>query len=312
MAQTSPELTVKDAEELLLRHWGEPAEAVAPIGSGHFSSVFSFKKDGKSYVVGFGRAEPGDEAEYVRSKYVANLLIAGGARYQQVFGRGTDGKHNFVIREYIPGNVIADLPDEQKAIVLPDLVRAISEMNQVPLDSSTSGFGFITRTGNGECRTWGDYIRKNFAEDQTGTFWENWHELFRTSCLERDIFEEIYHRLLSYSAYNEPHRYFVHNDCHQWNIVSDGTKVTGIIDANAMYGDFVVDIATIAGAVPGHDIPEAFRLHYERIGNPIPQFLERYAGARYYKGLDRLRFYAYQGWTHAYEEERGWLLALPS
>jgi hygromycin-B 4-O-kinase len=312
MSQESPKLTVKEAEELLLSHWGEPAEEVSPIGNGHFSSVFSFKKEGKSFVVGIGRAEPSDEADYARSKFISNLLIAGGARYQQLFGRGTNGTYNFIIREYIPGQVVADLPDEQKVAVLPDLIRAISEMNQVPLNGNTAGYGFINRTGNGESRSWHDYIRRFYAEEQRGSFWENWHELFRTSCLERDVFEEIYNRLLVYSAYNEPHRYFVHNDCHQWNILSDGTKVTGIIDANAMYGDFVIDIASIADAVPGHDIPEAFRLHYEEIGKPIPQFHERYTGARYYKGLDALRFYAHQGWTHAYVEERDRLLALPS
>ncbi|WP_342421667.1 hypothetical protein [Paenibacillus sp. FSL E2-0178] len=43
----------------------------------------------------------------------------------------------------------------------------------------------------------------------------------------------------------------------------------------------------------------------------IPDFHERLTGARYFKGLDALRFYAKMGWDAAYRQLRDELLQLP-
>ncbi|XEC94511.1 phosphotransferase [Paenibacillus tarimensis] len=170
----------------------------------------------------------------------------------------------------------------------------------------------LTDGGNGEFSSWEEFIKTFYGEDQTGTFWENWHDLFRTTCLERDVFNECFGRLLTYCEYNAPHRYFVHNDCHAWNILSDGRSITGIIDAGFLYGDFLIDIATIEDAIPGRDVADAFRTHYEKMGRPIPNFSERLNGARYFKGLDGMRFFAKMGWDHAYKEFRDQLISLPN
>lgn len=228
-----------------------------------------------------------------------------------MIGQGTTGNYRYRISERIQGNVLAHCHPEQKIQLLDDLIEKISVMNQVRLPETTSGFGAVKGDGNGEFPSWLDYVRTFYSEDQTGTFWENWHDLFYTSCLERDVFEECYARLLAFSQFNAPHRHFVHNDCHAWNILSDGGKITGIIDSNALYGDFLIDIASIEDAIPGKDVAEAFRIHAEQIGKPIQNFRERLIGARYFKGLDCLRFYAKMGYTDAYAELRDTLLALP-
>lgn len=57
-----------------------------------------------------------------------------------------------------------------------------------------------------------EHIIATYAEDQAGSFWEGWHSLFKSSCLENDVFDECYNRLLAYSTYNEPYRYFIHGD----------------------------------------------------------------------------------------------------
>jgi hygromycin-B 4-O-kinase len=124
---------------------------------------------------------------------------------------------------------------------------------------STSGFGWIKPTGNGAFQTWKDYLVTSFAEDQTGKFWEGWYNLFQTTCLEKDVFDECYSRLMAYSAYNEPHRYFIHGDFHQWNILSDGQRITGIIDGNCAYGDFLVDLAILDRHMAGHNVIQAYQ-----------------------------------------------------
>ncbi|MCE5168217.1 hypothetical protein LQV63_02625 [Paenibacillus profundus] len=77
-----------------------------------------------------------------------------------------------------------------------------------------------------------------------------------------------------------------------------------------MYGDFLIDIATVEGAIPDRDVAQAFRIHYEKKESPISYFNERLIGARYFKGLDGLRFFAKMGWDHAYVELRDRLLSM--
>lgn len=149
-----------------------------------------------------------------------------------------------------------------------------------------------------------------FSEDQTGTFWEGWHDLFHTTCLEKDIFDECYTRLLAYSSYNEPHRYFIHGDFHPWNILSDCQRITGIIDGNCAYGDFLVDLATLEGTLGELDVVQAYWEYQEQEGIVIPNFQERLIGARYFKGLDGLRFFAKMGWNGAYDQLRDTLINL--
>ncbi|WP_314590337.1 phosphotransferase [Paenibacillus terrigena] len=307
MSQSKPSLTIADVHAVIHRHWNEPVDQIRSMEGGNFSSAFSFTSGSQVYVIRFALSDEAYETEH----YIAKLLTTQGVLYSKIFVRVKEGPYTFCISERMEGIAFADLQHEQKVDQLPELVRVISDMNQVQLDSQTTGYGWITPSGNGVDSTWDDYIRAFFAEKQPGSFWDNWYALFETSCLERDVVEEIYARLLKYSKYNAPHRYFGHGDCHEWNILSDGSRIRGIIDSNGIYGDFLIDIATIESAVPGHDVAEAFRKHYEKIGVPIPDFQERMIGARYFKGLDGLRFYAKMGWDHAYVELRDRLLALP-
>lgn len=302
-------MPLEAARALLQRRSGFHAPDLNEIGRGNFSSVYAFNKDERPYVIAISELLGHDNA--VTEKFVADLLTSQGVLYPRILDNGIDGEYRYCISERIEGIILADVDHERKIGLLPDLIRTIAVMNQVDVGAA-SGYGHIEDTGNGHYPTWRAFIRHVFEEEQPGLYWDNWRKLFKTSCLEEDVFEELYRRLLVYCAYNEPYRHFVHNDCHQWNVMTDGGRITGFIDANGLYGDFMVDIATIEAAYPEIDVAGRFQSYYEQIGKPVPDFQKRLIGARYYKGLDCLRFYAKQGWTDAYRSERDRLLALPA
>ncbi|WP_409346510.1 phosphotransferase family protein [Paenibacillus sp. MBLB4367] len=306
MFNPKSDIDVTAAAALLEHYWGCSVTDVTFLTGGNLSSVFSFNHSGSGYVIRFSGLEDAFQTE----RYIADLLSAQGVPYPRVIGQGTAGSCVYAISERVEGIVVADLPEDGKSALLPDLVRVIAKMNQVKLDSSSSGYGWIDPDGNGRYPAWERFLVSFFQEDQTGTFWEGWHDLFHTSFLEKDVFEECYARLMSYAPYNAPHRYFVHGDCHAWNILSDGRGITGIIDGNCVYGDFLIDVSIAEGVIPGRNVILAFRDHYERLGIPIPDFKERMLGARYFKGLDGLRFYAKMGWKPAYKKLKSDLLAL--
>lgn len=308
MNGVKPWVSSEEIERIIREDQGMQAEDINMMKGGNLSTVFSFKMGDNYYVIRFSDSENAFQTE----SYLANLLVSQQVPFPRVLGLGKYKDCTYCVSERITGHMLADLQTEQRMILLPDLVQVITGMNRIKLDSRSAGFGFVNSGGNGTHASWEEFIRSFYGREQQEGFWANWHELFRSSCLERDVFEECYARLLAYSKYNAPHRYFVHNDCHEWNILTDGSRITGIIDSNAIYGDFMIDVTTLHAIIPGVDTVEAFRRHYEELGEPIADFAERLTGAHYFKGLDAMRFYAKMGWEDAYTELRGRLLSLPS
>lgn len=306
-AYEKPMLTVDEVEALLRSQFGFAAAGLTPMEGGNLSRVFAFDHAGQGYVVKFSDLDGAYETE----RYISDLLAGQGIPFPKCIGTGKTGPLAYAVMERIKGRNLGDCPMEQQTAQLPELIELLTRVNQVDV-GSTSGYGWIGADGNGAYSSWKDFVTAFNAEDQTGTFWENWHELFRTSCLERGVFEECYNRLLAYLPYNEPHRHFIHGDFHQWNILSDGSRITGIIDGNCLYGDFLVDLAILDRHMPWQGIVERYERRQAELGIEIPSFKERLIGAYYYKGLDGLRFYAKMGMTDAYNGTREFLLGLPA
>ncbi|MCQ6562069.1 phosphotransferase family protein [Paenibacillus mendelii] len=304
-AYEKPRLDMAEVEGILNNHFGTKAVGVKPQEGGNLSSVFSFTCNGIEGIIKFSDLEGAYETE----RYVSNLLNNQGISYAKCLGEGKVGPLAYSIMERIHGSNLVEYTTEEKRAQLPELMDILTRMNHVTV-GPTSGYGWIKPTGDGTYPTWKDYMIAVFAEDQTGNFWEGWYDLFRSTCLEKDVFEELYSRLMDFSAYNEPHRHLIHGDFHPWNILSDGRRITGIIDGNFAYGDFLVDLAILKVHMGEFDIIQAYLDHQEQAGITIPDFKERLIGAYYFKGMDGLRFYAKMGWKDAYYYNRDFLLNL--
>lgn len=305
MGYEKPDMDAQAAKAVLELHYGGEVEDVTAVVGGNLSRVFFFSREGKRFVLHFSDMQ----GAFRTAQYTSALLASQGVPYPRTLAVGTADGLIYSISERIEGTVVADLTAGQKNGLVPELTALLARMNRVDV-GLTSGFGWIQADGSGSYASWNNYVAAFYGENQTGDFWENWHELFRAGILEKDVFDECYARLLAYAPYNAPHRHFVHNDCHAWNVLSDGRSVTGIIDANCVYGDFLIDLSIADGIVPGAGIAQLVREHHERSGFAVPDYEERMLGARYYKGLDALRFYAKMGWKPNYERERDFLLGL--
>jgi hygromycin-B 4-O-kinase len=304
-AYEKPSLDMREIESVLLQHLGPGAVDITPLAGGNLSSVFAFVHEGKGYVVKFSDLE----GAYKTESYVSDLLSGQGVPFPKCIALGKTSRLAYMIMKKIDGRNLGDYTVEEQARQLPELIGILNKLAAVDI-KATKGYGWIGSDGNGAYDTWKEFVVAFNAEDQEGTFWENWHDLYRTSCLEKDVFEEIYNRLLAYVPYNELHRGFIHGDFHQWNILSDGTRITGIIDGNCSYGDSLVDLAILDRHMPWSGVIQAYQDYQEKVEVSIPFFKERLLGAYYFKGLDGLRFYAKMGWSDAYMGTRQFLLNL--
>ncbi|MCZ8517013.1 aminoglycoside phosphotransferase family protein [Paenibacillus filicis] len=304
-AYEKPTVEITEVDVVLSKYFGSNVTEITPLKGGNLSAVFSFSVFDNEYVIKFSDLEGSFETE----KFISTLLTSKGISFPQCVGLGKYKLLNYLISEKINGHNLASSSLEQQRRMLPEVIHILKLMNQVEL-GKTSGYGTINASGNGTYNSWNEYVIATNAEDQEGTFWEGWYSLFETSCLEKDVFFECYNRLISYSKYNESHRYFIHGDFHQWNILSDGQKITGIIDSNGKYGDFLVDLATLDWHLKKLNVIEVYQNYQHQQGITIPNFKERLIGAKYYNGLIGLRFYAKMGWNDAYFSLRDELLSL--
>jgi len=300
-----PTLEASEVEAVLSKYFGSNVTGITSLEGGNLSAVFSFAVLDKEYVIKFSELAGSFETE----RFISGLLTSQGIPFPVCLGQGNYKSCHYLISEKINGLNLANCSPEQQRQLIPEVIQLLTRMYHVEL-GTTHGYGFINSKGNGTYNSWREHVIASNAEDQAGTFWEGWYSLFKTSCLEKDVFDECYNRLLVYSSYNEPHRHFIHGDFHQFNILSDGQHITGIIDTNSKYGDFLVDLATLDWHLRKLDVILAYQNYQQQIGISIPNFKERMLGAKYYNGLIGLRFYAKMGWNNAYFGLREELLSL--
>lgn len=304
-AYEKPTLETSEVEDMLSHYFGSDVTGVTSLEGGNLSAVFSFSVFAKEYVIKFNELEGSFETE----RFISDLLTSQEIPFPSCLEQGKYKSFTYLISEKISGFILAKCSPEQQRQLLPGVIQLLARMNRVEI-GKTHGYGLINKKGDGTHNSWKEHVMAINAEDQTGTFWEGWYSLFQTSCLEKDVFDECYNRLLAYSTYNEPHRYFIHGDFHQFNILSDGQRITGIIDTNSKYGDFLVDLATLDWHLRKLDVIQEYLNYQQQLGSSIPNFKERLIGAKYYNGLIGLRFYAKMGWHDAYFGLREELLNL--
>ncbi|WP_309122593.1 aminoglycoside phosphotransferase family protein [Paenibacillus sp.] len=111
--------------------------------------------------------------------------------------------------------------------------------------------------------------------------------MFDQGILGRNVFDAVYAAIRELLPYAPKDKYLVHGDFHFWNMLSDGSTVTGIVDwETAMYGDFMFDVAVLHLWHPQARFPERVREAWEAEGDAIPRFDERLLRYRLIKGLD--------------------------
>lgn len=298
-------LEITQVQSVVRRLFGSDGSGVMYLNRGNSSSVFSLSHGGKDYVIKFSDSLEAYETEPIISK----ILSTQGIPYPKCIAIGKYEKMNYIISERISGQPLANCSYYKKLLILPELIQILSRMNHIEL-GNTHGYGWITKsTGNGRFNSWKEFITAFFAKEQLG-YWEGWHNLFETTCLEKSVFNECFDRLMAYAKYNEPHRAFIHGDLHLENILTKGQRITGIIDGNSMYGDFLIDLVTLDKYMKGFDVIQPYLDYHEQLGNVIPNFKERIIGAKYFIGLHDLRLLPKIGREESYYKLRDELLNL--
>lgn len=158
--------------------------------------------------------------------------------------------------------------------------------------SIVNGYGEFDEEGKTKYSTCKEFLTGTFLESNEG-YWFNWKEMYETTCLEEDFFDEYYNKMFDLLKYCEGKRYLVNNNTFFEYMITDGESTVGFPDwSRSGITDHLLDIALMDLEKPYLFIPEKFHKYCMENDVEINNFKERFLCMAYFKGLDTLRWHA--------------------
>lgn len=292
---------------LLRKQFSDDVADLQPLTGGFFSRAFAFVADGREYVI---RVNPAIHAResFAKDDYAWRHFASPDLPIPRIVATGETAGGYYAISERVTGKTLDICSPTERQPVLPDLLDTLEAIGRTDVSAST-GYGDWGSDGNGRFASWRAFIA-SMTDDHTDGFYANWHRFFDESFLERDLYESVVRRMLRLAVDCPEERALVHNDYQFENILTDGQRITGVIDwANALYGDPLYDVAwlTWQAANPDWWYENGVEILRARFGH-LPGYAPRVACYQCHIGLDHLRFYARTDNRPGYDFCRAWLI----
>jgi hygromycin-B 4-O-kinase len=304
MNSFKPEMSLQQAQEYLKYIEGNNISNVSAIEMGEISRVFSYMKDNRQFVIHFKSSR--DSLD--KSKYMYDHFSSKEVPIPKVISIGALNQLYYSITEKVLGQPVSSFKEKDMTGILDKVAKLFTNIADIKIDK-TEGFGWISPYDSAACNTWIEYLTSFFSRESE--FYGDWTKLYEESFLERDLFEDIYSAMIKLAEYAPEEPYLVHGDFHLGNMLSDGNRITGIVDWEmAMYGDFILDLATIHFWSPHLQLPQRVLKAWEAEGRTIPHFEERLLCYQLFKGVDGLRFFAKKDSRSGYDYVKNKLMNL--
>ena len=140
---------------------------------------------------------------------------------------------------------------------------------------------------------WREALAQIREEEEEWDFYGRWHALFRETFLERELFDDLYARMVRLLEVCPEDRYLVHTCPGLANVMAHDGAITGVLDwLEARFGDFLFDVATLDFWSPRSRFADRFAEYYRGRGRIVPNYRQRLLCYHLYTGLDGLRFHA--------------------
>ncbi|MBT5775369.1 MAG: aminoglycoside phosphotransferase family protein [Dehalococcoidia bacterium] len=282
-----------------LRSWRGDASDVEPLGSGTWSQVFGFRSAGREYVLRLGNYLPDYEKDRVMSAFAGPDLPV-----PEIIdvGEALNGVYAISVRAY--GEALDALDGATFRQTLPSILRMLDAMRVIDV-SDTTGYGMWSPDGSAPFQTWREFLL-DVRNDRPDMRHHGWLEQLESQPAASAMFEEGYRQLERLVEGCPEDRYLMHTDIVGDNVRVQNGRVSAVVDwANAMYGDFLYDLARLIFYQPWYPEMESVavgqmaRSHYESIGLAVPGFEQRLRAYQVHIGLDAQ---SYNAFTRRWDE----------
>jgi hygromycin-B 4-O-kinase len=281
------ELTIQQVRDFLDSRLDDVSDITA-LSGGQWSQAFAFKRTADNYVIRFGQHHDDYIKDQLAGRYASTTLpIPKVLEIGEAFGG------YFAISERAFGTMIDDQDKVAMRRTIPSLFATMDAIRTTDI-SETSGFGEWDTTGNGKYASWQELLL-DVVNDRPDSKTYGWKARLKDSPVGDEPFNAAYANLTKLAQNLPDVRTLIHND-----LLNDH-KITAVIDwANALYGDFLYDLAQFTFWEPLHEPvknvnweAEALK-HYQSIGLEVPMFRERLQCCMVRMGLDAQAYYAFK------------------
>ena len=269
------------------------------LKGGESSQAFAFESKDGSFVI---RINSSDE-NFKKDAYVFDHFFSKQIPVPRIFEIGKfDEKHFYAISKKAEGVTVNNFSESEYQKILPEMLSILDAIHETDI-LDTSGYGnWNSIDGIGGFDSWREFILSVDMHVKDGN-------LFKNSFLEKDMWNTVYSEIERLIEFCPEERYLVHSDYGGDNLVSDGEKITGVLDwASSRYGDFLYDVAWLSFWAVKNDPQKVAENIYRN--KEIPNFEERLLCYKLRMGLNSLSFYAYSNQKEKYDTIKERTLAL--
>jgi hygromycin-B 4-O-kinase len=203
-------------------------------GRGSHSMAYSFVLRGKEYVIRISGDIPAFTRDAFASRYADSFPVP------RVFAMGEFEKNRyFAISERLAGRQIRRLNMRSALRVAPLMFEALERIHLADI-SGAQGYGVVDAAGNGISPSWKDFLLHYDRYRNS----QQWDREMSGTILDHRLYDHCLDRMASFIPFCPEERSLVHGDFTFSNVLSDGERITGIIDWQyCSIGDALFDFA---------------------------------------------------------------------
>ncbi len=273
----------------------EPEGKVKALAKGWWSSAYSFVSHNKNYVV----RTSSDDKDFRKDKLISQWLGGSGLPIPDIAAIGSFDGLYYAISERCEGYVMTDENiNEEDAL---RLFECLWQMQQ----ADTSRLLSSRLIDNGE--DWQEGLL-DFGNDKMDYTIEG---LVRKKQLPEEVVQKALTKIRLLLPFCNTSKHLVHGDFGFDNALTDGRRITGIIDwAETRIGDFLYDVAYLIFNGVSIDYNKLWQQFVQEKGASIPNMHERLLCYQLVIGINSVAIAAHTNNEKNYKEDLKRLLHL--
>jgi hygromycin-B 4-O-kinase len=309
MPDLRPIIEQEQVLALLRQHFTEPITHLVPVEGGQLARTFAFRTGEQDYILRFNSADhlpisfakEASLSQTIASPHIPIPRVTQVGRWRDLY---------FAISHRVPGQMVEKLPVQEVMQLVPALIATLYAIHQVDV-SQRKNYGVFNEQGVGLSPDWRSSLLRVQEEEEEWDYFGKWHHMFEDTFLERDLFDDLFQRMVRLLDYCPAERYLVHGNYSLRNILTHEGKLTGVVDwLDAKYGDFVYDMAGLDFWIPELRMRERCQHYYQQRLGVIPFYEKRVLCYECYIAMSAMRFFAKKRDEQAYQWTRRRILQL--
>jgi len=292
MAYTKPHITNDSVIRLLNKVLDSPISNLSSIDSGQIASTYSFDMADKKLFVQFNYENMSQG--YRTEVFYAERFSLNDVPVRKIIAQGEYEGFQYSISEKAIGESLDKINANDFELAFPSVMDCLVKIESVDLEG-TVGYGWLDNKFNGAFSSWPDHLMQ-IKDEEPGYFYGEWHHLFKTTFLDKNIFDKYLGRLERLLPKLPDERYLVHGGFGYGNVLVHDHNVSAVLDwQDARYGDPLFDLAYMVFWRNDSVAAKCLDVYQSSISKStisMENFNARMACYKYYIGLDSMRFSA--------------------